>query len=70
METEEKTRLSQLDFKEFFIEIIAVELKAAQIPWASSSGENISDIFHKILNTFKYEEFIYYKKYQFEDDDN
>ena len=73
MDTNEKTELSKDEFKIFFFQHIAKELVASNMPWTSSEGESVSKILYNLLNLFKHDEFIYYKKYKteesFDDDD-
>ena len=63
MDVEEKTELTKFDLQVLLTEIIAKELRGAEIPSTNKSKENINDIFFKILNTFKYNESVYSLKY-------
>ncbi|MFK7827079.1 MAG: hypothetical protein AB8G05_23250 [Oligoflexales bacterium] len=65
--THDKNKLSKSDLRVFFILDVAKELNAKGVPWVSESEENISAILYNILNTFKYADYVYYKKYNTED---
>ena len=62
MASDKKVKLDKFGLKVFFITDISKQLLSDGVKWTSPTGENINDIFHNLLNTFKYDDHIYYLK--------